>query len=293
MIEIYLCEQLAAFAKYGTLSNAAEHLHLSQSGLSRSMKKLEDIFGVPLFNRMKNKISLNDTGKFAAEFAEKILQQNKHFLDAVREFDRKNRTISIGSCAPVPLNKIIFLLTNYFPDVTLSSEMHNDDYLLKGLQTDFFNIVIVHKKFDDDNFFTIKFGSEKLFLAVPLNHKFADRNGIYLEELNGEKILLYAKIGFWYDLCKEKAPNAKFLLQNERDIFNELVNSGAFLNFTTDFFLNQGHSKKNYIYKPILDIEADVIYYFVCKSNQKKRFQNFFSNLSAKNFEKSTIAYFL
>ena len=43
MIEIYLLEQLAAVAKDGTLSAAAEHLHLAQPSLSRSMQKLEDL----------------------------------------------------------------------------------------------------------------------------------------------------------------------------------------------------------------------------------------------------------
>ena len=42
MIEIYLLEQFYAFYKYKTLSSAAEHLHLSQPSLSRSMRKLED-----------------------------------------------------------------------------------------------------------------------------------------------------------------------------------------------------------------------------------------------------------
>ena len=42
MIEIYLLEQLAAFAKCGTLSKAAGELLISQPALSRSMKKLED-----------------------------------------------------------------------------------------------------------------------------------------------------------------------------------------------------------------------------------------------------------
>ena len=39
MIEIYLLEQLEAFARCGTLSAAAEELHLSQPALTRSMKK--------------------------------------------------------------------------------------------------------------------------------------------------------------------------------------------------------------------------------------------------------------
>ena len=57
MIEIYLLEQLCAFAECGTLSAAAEKLHISQPALSRSMKKIEDVCGVELFERNNSKIS--------------------------------------------------------------------------------------------------------------------------------------------------------------------------------------------------------------------------------------------
>lgn len=40
MIELYELRQLAAFAEAGTLSEAAEVLHLSQPALSRNMKKI-------------------------------------------------------------------------------------------------------------------------------------------------------------------------------------------------------------------------------------------------------------
>ena len=42
MIEIYLLEQFAAFARCGTLLKASEELHITQPTLSRSMKKLEE-----------------------------------------------------------------------------------------------------------------------------------------------------------------------------------------------------------------------------------------------------------
>ena len=38
MIELYLLEQLDAFARNGTLIRASEELHISQPALSRSMK---------------------------------------------------------------------------------------------------------------------------------------------------------------------------------------------------------------------------------------------------------------
>lgn len=42
MIDIYILQQLVAYADCVTLSAAAEKLHTSQPAMTRSMKKLED-----------------------------------------------------------------------------------------------------------------------------------------------------------------------------------------------------------------------------------------------------------
>ena len=293
MIETYLWKQLVALAKYGTLSEAAKQLNLSQSALSRSMQKLEQVIGVNLFIRKKNSIALNDNGIKAAQYAEKILAFADEAVEKIREFDRKNRTVSIGSCAPVPLHEIIFLLTQDFPDVSIHSELKDDQYLIGGLLNDLFNLVILHEDLADEKFFSLKCGGEKLFLAVPREHRFAKKDGIFLEELNGEKILLYSKIGFWYNLCIQKAPNAKFLMQSERDVFKELVEVSPFLSFTTDVLIETGHAQKNCIYKPILNAEADVTYHCICKTEQKNRFKGLFAKLPSKNSPNQKLAYFL
>lgn len=56
MIELYQLIQLLVIAECGTISGAAEQLHLSQPALSRSMQKLEDILQVTLFDRQRNKL---------------------------------------------------------------------------------------------------------------------------------------------------------------------------------------------------------------------------------------------
>lgn len=63
MFELYELRQLITFAETGTLSKAAEILHLSQPALSRNMKKLEEDLGLTLFERTKNKLSLNKNGE--------------------------------------------------------------------------------------------------------------------------------------------------------------------------------------------------------------------------------------
>ena len=96
MIENYLLEQFAAFAQYGTLLKTSEMLHISQPSLSRSMKKLEDEFGVPLFHRENKKLLLNETGKVAAEYARRALDANQEMIDHVTAFHRSLRTIYVS-----------------------------------------------------------------------------------------------------------------------------------------------------------------------------------------------------
>src|SRR5699024_9919713 len=67
MFELYQLEQLLAVSECGTLSQAAEQLHLSQSALSRSMQRLEAELQVTLSTRQKNWIDLNECGRMAPQ----------------------------------------------------------------------------------------------------------------------------------------------------------------------------------------------------------------------------------
>ena len=118
MIEIHLLEQLAAFEEYKTLSKAAEKLLVSQPALSRSMHKLEDRMGVPLFDRQKNKISLNKNGELAAEYAKQILNKEKEMLERVRSLEYSNHTITYGSVAPGPNIYYPSILSGLYPICT-------------------------------------------------------------------------------------------------------------------------------------------------------------------------------
>lgn len=287
MLESHLLVQLAALAEYGTLSEASRRLVLSQPALSRSMKKLEEAIGVPLFERTKNHIAMNETGKLAAEYAQRLIQEEQEMVEKLRAFDRSLHTISIGCCAPVPLNSLLALLPQYFPNMSFTSELSSDEPLLRGLRNGFFNLVILHQKPDAPNLFAKKYGRERLYLYLPSSHPLASSKGVYLKELDGQHILLYAKIGFWYDLCMAKMPHATFLTQYERHIFEELVNISDLPSFVTDVVSKHGYVHKNRIRIPILDEEADTTYYCVCKQEAKSQLDDFLASLPADGIDLS------
>lgn len=83
MFELTQLEQLIAFSECETLSKTAEILLISQPALSRSMQKLESDIGVTLFDRTKNKISLNDNGHMAVEYAKQIISDSHNMIKQI------------------------------------------------------------------------------------------------------------------------------------------------------------------------------------------------------------------
>ena len=49
MLNLNDLSQLVAFYKYGTLTKVAEEFFISQPTITRTMKRIENEFGVPLF----------------------------------------------------------------------------------------------------------------------------------------------------------------------------------------------------------------------------------------------------
>ncbi|MCM1234323.1 MAG: LysR family transcriptional regulator [Ruminococcus flavefaciens] len=277
MIEMLQLEQLVAFAEYGTLSKAAEELHISQPTLTRSMKKIEEDFRVPLFEHKKNKLDLNESGWLAVDYAKKVLHDCHDMLERVRAFDRAAHTILIGSCAPAPLWNLLPMLSNLYPDLTIGSEMKDNELLITGLQEDFYQIIILPEQINVPGWEIIPCGEEHLCFSLPKSHRLAGEKGLYLKDLDGENMLLLSDIGFWHELHEKKMPHSKFLMQNERFDFDELVSSSILPSFVTDAALAHLYPSSN-IYAgrvsiPILDEEANVHYYcyFQKKNGQKMK----------------------
>lgn len=274
MIDYYILEQFVTFYQTGTLRKTAEKMHISQPTLTRNMQKLEAEFGVSLFCRTKNSISLNETGLLAAEDALMLLRQTENMLRHARDFDRKNRTIMLGACTPVHIPDIIRRITRVHPTSAVSSEVQSIPRLLEGIRNGSFQFVLLPFCPEDQDLYCIKWGEEHLSFLLPKRHRFARRKSLSVSEMNGENMLLFQDIGFWYDLVLEKMPDSRFLVQTERYSFMELIQNSTMPVFTTDFFSDDFSDAPTAIERvavPITDPEFNVSYYLVClRTDQEK-----------------------
>ena len=279
MIETYLLEQFLGVVEYKTLSAAAEELHISQPSLSRSMKKLEEELGVPLFTRENSKIILTETGKEAAEYAKRALQANQELIDHVRLSERSLNSINIGSCAPFPLSQVNSLLQENFYDKTLLSELADDDKLIKGLKNHYYQFAILHELPDDEALFVQRYIDESLLFSLPKDHPFADRKELSFSDLKDLKILLYRGVGFWMKICENKLPKENLFIQDRMETLIELIEATAFASFSSDVILQTGTKDPDRVYIPLKDKESCVTYYLACLNSDKKKYDNIFNSI--------------
>lgn len=278
MFELYQLEQLLAVAACGTLSNAAEQLHISQPALSRSMQRLEAELQVSLFTRQKNKIELNENGRMAVDYARKIMEQSQDMISRIQAFDRSQRTILFGACAPAPLWEIPALLSDLYPEMTISSEIRENDVLLQGLQDDVYQLIVLPFPVDEPGMICAKYGEEHLFFSLPPAHPLSGSKALYMKDLNGETMLLRNRLGFWRELTVRKMPDTRFLEQ-EDVAFDELVKFSALPSFATDLWLNREGNHVNRVNIPILDEEANVSYYCLCKPGGRTDLSGFIKSI--------------
>ncbi|MBQ8919943.1 MAG: LysR family transcriptional regulator [Acidaminococcaceae bacterium] len=284
MVDITQLQHLAAFHKYGTLSQAAEALHISQPALSRSMQKLEEELQVSLFDRQKNKIRLNHNGQLAVDHARRILESVQDMAEQVQAADRRSRTISLGSCVPAPTWTAVPALSNLYPGMTISSEIQEMPRLLEGLRSGLYQIIVLPCDPGDNELYCQVSDRETLFLTLPPGHPFAKKaeTGMYLEELDGETVLLFSTIGFWHSIHVKLMPHSRFLIQHDRATFNELVNTTMLPSFMTNKSIRYFGKKNNRVLVPLLNPETSIDFHYICKKSKYPKLKAFFEQLPGK-----------
>lgn len=285
MMELEQLRQLVAFAEQGTLSRAAEELHISQPSLSRTMQALEEELQAALFIRQKNRIVLNEVGQVAVEYARQVLAATEEMVRRVQLAQRTGRSVALGSCAPVPIQDLRPLLQELYDGVAVESELNrSDDALVDGLRQGRYQIVVTHEPPpQDEELFCFPYREEHLSLLVPVNHPLARLTAIRAADLAHQNLLLYSEIGFWTEVCREKLPQAHFLFMNEWDAFGELVGLGAFPSFVTDAFA-PGQPIENKVVIPIEDEDFQAVYYFLCLEKDREKFRALITRLQEKRF---------
>jgi len=106
-------------AKKGSLTHAAEQIHISQSALSTQIKQLENRLGRPLFDRRGRHLELTATGQQVFAYAENIFGLGEQMLGWLEGRDEGTTYVRVGSVSTMSRNFQVNWLRPLFRDPTV------------------------------------------------------------------------------------------------------------------------------------------------------------------------------
>lgn len=235
------------------------------------MQRLEEDFNVQLFDHYKNKVVLNKNGELAVKRAKDILNRVEKMKKDVQDHDLSFKSVTIASCTPAPIWDIEPIMKSLYGELSFISLIQDKQELVKALKNKNANLIITPFEVDDSDIICTHYLDEEIYLSVPKNHPLHNKDMISFEDLENETMLLYSNIGFWAELHKRTMPKTKFLVQEDRQAFTEIVKSSSLPSFTSNLSIKREGEIKDKVTIPFSNDEARVSFYLsILKSDKNK-----------------------
>lgn len=178
------------------ISEAAIHLHVAQSAVSRQIANLEDELGVQLFERIGRNVKLTPIGKIFLEHSVSAIKAIDFAKKQIDEYlDPEKGTIKIGfptSLAGHLLPTVISAFKIEHPNVAFHLRQGSYNYLIEAVKTREINLAFLGPLPPKDSILnnTILF-TENFSVLLNANHPFAKKDKIPLIDLRNEDFVLF------------------------------------------------------------------------------------------------------
>lgn len=196
-LEIRHLRYFVAVASGGSFRAAAENLHITQPPLTRQVQQLEEIVGAQLLVRQPRGVELTVAGRLLLEDAQNILQLIEQALDRSRiaaqgELGRIDIGV-FGSAALDFVPRTIQRFRRLYPKIEVV--LHNLDRAsqIKALHEKRLTVAFNRYFGDEPGLEWQAIITERLHLAVPETHPYAQRKNVTLADLAGQSLILYPR----------------------------------------------------------------------------------------------------
>lgn len=193
-------EQLEYFqtlARIQHVTKAAETLSITQPALSRSIVRLENHLGVPLFDRQGRSIKLNKYGERFLKRVDSMIQEYTEGKEEIQSLLKPDQgEVSLGflhTLGTTIVPNLIGTFKDRYPNVHFQLNQSHSNLLLDKLKSGELDLCLLASFPAESNIMWKPLWQEELFLFLPKNHVLAAREDITLNEIANEPFVLMKK----------------------------------------------------------------------------------------------------
>lgn len=186
-MELLQLKYFLEVARVEHMTEAARSLHVTQSSLSKTIGRLEEDLGVPLFDRIGRKLRLNEFGKRFYYRAERALFELEQGRKEIRDLSRPEHGIlELAVTTASTLPQILREFRNKRPDILFHVQMLTTQEMVMLLHRGEVDFCLSSPAIRGEDIETQIMFIDPILVAVPKEHRLADRNSISLTELRDE-----------------------------------------------------------------------------------------------------------
>lgn len=207
-------EQLRHFLKLAQLGNftrAAEAVLLSQPALSRSIARLEQELGQPLFERQTRRATLTDAGQLLLVRAQQIMALVRDTQAEICD-DGQTGRVRIGAIPTVAPYLLPTLLKSFncdFPQATVIIHEEPTEVLLKSIADGGLDLAILALPLNVKYLQIDELFDEELLLVMPAEHPLSQKKQVRLTDIQTLPFVLLSEAHCLTDnivsFCRQKS----------------------------------------------------------------------------------------
>jgi len=186
-MELLQLKYFLEVARLEHMTEAARSLHVTQSSLSKTIGRLEEDLGVPLFDRIGRKLRLNEFGSRFYRRAEKALfelEQGKQEVSDLSSPEHGTLELAVTTASTLP--QILREFRNKRPDIQFHVQMLTTQEMVTLLHRGEVDFCLSSPPIRGEDIECQIMFTDPILVAVPNGHRFADRKSISLTELRDE-----------------------------------------------------------------------------------------------------------
>ena len=194
-MDIRTMQYYLAVVREGTISAAAEALHVAQPSLSRQMKELEEELGAPLFERGNRKITLTEEGMILRKRAEemvRLMQMTEEEISQVK--NHISGSVRIGAGESISFHYLSRAAASIFeehPDIRFHITSGDTQDLMDELNNGLIDFAVIFTDVDHTIYQSLPLPAEDSFgLLMPKGCELAKKKEIRYSDLQGLPIII-------------------------------------------------------------------------------------------------------
>jgi|SRR5690625_174129 len=194
-IDLRSLRVVLAVIEFGSYTKAAEHLHVAQSSVTRTIQNVEAELGVQLFHRTTRTVHPTHDGEFFASIARSILLSYdtglQHFQGYLKGKKGAITLATVSSVASTLLPEILSLFYATHPEIDISIEDGFSVETLERVRNGQVDFSITPLQADSKEFNATTLATDDFVCIFHPNHRFRQQLSIKWDDLHGETLIAF------------------------------------------------------------------------------------------------------